>query len=491
MQVFTNNIVSNSIKKLCFLLFFMLLACKLSPPKINENQAQGDLAQTDNSPTLTVGLLNHTTTDSEGLSSLISFQQDLLEHFAEVKGYRLIITTYASELALFSAIEQQRIQMALFDTPVRKDWIKGPDILSSKTQLIYKRGNKRPQSFEDLSNEQLVVQDNHRFREQATFLTSHYPDIKVTFSNKSQEALLKEVNEGRIDHTLIESSTFLRLRSRYHRTKVAYDAFYPESLNWIFTEDTPDQLLLEVDTFFAAIKENGSFTHIKDKHFGHVNADKPLSSLTFFNRVDQRLPQFQDLIEQIATKYGLDWRLIAAISYQESHWNPRAKSPTGVRGMMMLTLPTAKELGVKNRLDPAASLEGGAQYLVSLLNRLPETIKEPDRTWFALAAYNVGLGHLYDAQEITAFHGANPNRWVDVKKYLPLLEKEDWYQYTKHGKARGREPVKYVQYIRHFKDLLEWQFPLTQGERALLAKKDEQKNPQDEALLESQLEDNS
>src|SRR5690554_7906220 len=126
--------------------------------------------------------------------------------------------------------------------------------------------------------------------------------------------------------------------------------------------------------------------------------------------------------------------------------------------MMMLTLETSKLVGVSNRLDAEQSLRGGAQYLQSIMMRLPESIKQPDRTWFALASYNVGLGHVLDVREITEFHGGNPDRWVDIKKYLPLLEKEEWHQFTRYGYARGNEPIGYVQNIRHFRDLLEWRF---------------------------------
>jgi membrane-bound lytic murein transglycosylase F len=174
-------------------------------------------------------------------------------------------------------------------------------------------------------------------------------------------------------------------------------------------------------------------------------------------------------MQDVALKNGLDWRLIAAISYQESHWRPRAKSPTGVRGMMMLTQPTAKEVGVTNRLDAQQSLEGGAHYFLKLHQRLPEEIQEPDRTWFTLAAYNVGWGHLEDAREITHFQGGDANRWVDVKERLPLLERKEWYKYTKHGYARGNEPVTYVQRIRHYYEVLAWRFPNTEAAPFLLA----------------------
>src|SRR5690606_29430584 len=99
-----------------------------------------------------------------------------------------------------------------------------------------------------------------------------------------------------------------------------------------------------------------------------------IAARTFHDNVANRLPRYRELIENVANEYDLDWRLLAAISYQESLWNPRARSPTGVRGMMMLTLPTAKDLGIKNRLDAEQSLRGGARYFKQIHRRLPERL---------------------------------------------------------------------------------------------------------------------
>jgi membrane-bound lytic murein transglycosylase F len=123
---------------------------------------------------------------------------------------------------------------------------------------------------------------------------------------------------------------------------------------------------------------------------------------------------------------------------------------------MMLTRRTAKELGVHNRLDPKQSIDGGADYLVKLRKRLPESIREPDRTWMALAAYNVGYGHLTDARKLAKEDGGDNSRWMDVKNYLPLLSQKRYYKQTRHGYARGSEPVSYVQNIRRYFDVLVW-----------------------------------
>ena len=161
------------------------------------------------------------------------------------------------------------------------------------------------------------------------------------------------------------------------------------------------------------------------------------------------------MFKQAADKYELDWKLLAAIGYQESHWDPEAVSPTGVKGLMMLTQVTADSMGVDNREDPKQSIPAGARYFKRLHKRL-KSIQEPDRTWFALAAYNVGYGHLLDARRIVRRQGGNPDRWVDIKEALPLLAQRKWFSQVPHGYARGWEPVQYVSNVRNYLGTLNW-----------------------------------
>jgi membrane-bound lytic murein transglycosylase F len=173
--------------------------------------------------------------------------------------------------------------------------------------------------------------------------------------------------------------------------------------------------------------------------------------------VRKNLRDYQQLIEVVAREESLAWEFLAAISYQESHWDPKATSRTGVRGMMMLTRATAKELGVDDRTDPAQSLRGGARYFKDLRRRLPGDIYEPDRSYLALAAYNIGMGHLEDARVLTERRGGDPHLWSDVMEALPLLEDQTHYETLRYGYARGKEAVRYVQNIRHYYNILRWQ----------------------------------
>jgi len=171
----------------------------------------------------------------------------------------------------------------------------------------------------------------------------------------------------------------------------------------------------------------------------------------------QRLPHYRAWFEQSAAQYGLDWRLLAAIGFQESRWDPQASSPNGAMGVMMLTANTAQAMGIKNRTDPRESIFAGARYFAQVRSMVPTHIPEPDRTWFTIAAYNVGFGHVEDARIIAQTLGKNPDSWADVSQELPKLAEPRWFTRAKCGYAQGWQPVEYVAHVRQFMQLLEWQ----------------------------------
>ncbi len=260
-------------------------------------------------------------------------------------------------------------------------------------------------------------------------------------------------------------------RHYYPELKPAFDLDEPQPLAWAFPRGEDNSLFLAAGAFFKLIMQDGTLEQVIERYFGHIETFDYVGTRRYQAHVEQRLPQYLDLFTEAADGIGTDWRLLAAIGYQESHWDPGAVSPTGVRGLMMLTRDAAKDLGIENRIDPAQSIRGGAEYLARMAKRLPEHIPEPDRTWMALAAYNVGLGHLEDARKLTIKNKGDPDRWVDVKKNLPLLSKKKWFQQTRYGYARGREPVRYVENIRTYYDILVW---LTEQE---VAENDQPREP--------------
>jgi membrane-bound lytic murein transglycosylase F len=270
--------------------------------------------------------------------------------------------------------------------------------------------------------------------------------------------LLELLKSDQAQLALVDSNEFEVQRTLYPRQQVAFDLGREQSMVWYLAPGIDNtRLLAFIDDLFLRLKNDGTLERLHNQYFGHTADVSRMNAFEFAQNVRDSLPDYEALIKQVASEYRMDWHLLAAIAYQESHWNPKATSPTGVRGMMMLTEATAKELGVTNRLDAAQSLRGGARYLKKIKRGLPQKIEEPDRTWLALAAYNIGLAHLEDARILTQSQGGNPNLWQDVMERLPLLQKSRYYQNTRYGYARGIQAVTLVQNIRHYYSVLAWQ----------------------------------
>ena len=341
----------------------------------------------------------------------------------------------------------------------------GPNYQEITEQLIYHADHHRPENLGDLQGGLLEVVAQSSHNEHLKNHQSKYPDLswKVNEELESDE-LLQLVADGVIDYTIADSNEAALIKRFLLNLRIAFDISPPQQLAWALPKNEDTSLHDAVTRFFEQIKKNGELTRLIERSYGHVENLDYVGTIVFRRHVGSRLPQYQTLFIQAAEKHNLDWRLLAAVGYQESHWNPEAVSSTGVRGIMMLTQTTAAQLGIKNRLDPESSIKGGASYIASRLQRIPESIQEPDRTWMALAAYNVGPGHLEDARIITEKLGKDPDKWIDVKTALPLLAQRKWYKKTKHGYARGWEPVRYVENIRSYYDVLSWLDDTEQGD---------------------------
>ena len=267
---------------------------------------------------------------------------------------------------------------------------------------------------------------------------------------------MQQVLDGKIDFIVGDSNEIAINRRYFPKINIGFDISPPEQLAWALPHSQDNSLYNKTIEFFKKIKKSGELDQLLERYYGHVDRMNFVDKRTFWRHVEDRLPKYEKLFKKAAEKTGYDWRLLAAVGYQESHWNPKAKSPTGVRGLMMLTKATAKQLKIKNRLDPKASIMGGARYLTIVEKKIPERIPMPDRLWLTLAGYNVGFGHLEDARILTERRGGNPDKWSHVRRYLPELSKPEVHKTLRYGYARGQEPVNYVDNIKNYFDLLVW-----------------------------------
>jgi len=370
----------------------------------------------------------------------------------------------------------------LVKTELRSASLSFSDSYLEVTQhLLYRRGDTRPRSLEELDGDLLVITSSSH-SERLEVLKKTVPSLMWREQEDIEmHDLMRMVDNGDIDYAVVDSLAYLVNRHIYPNAGLAFDISRPEPMAWAFPSHSDGTLVAAANAFLETYISSGAMAALESQLLSQSKNFSVADSKRLGELVTNRLPRYEALFREAGAKYSLDWQLLAAVAYQESHWNPKAKSPTGVRGLMMLTLDTAREMKVSNRLNALQSLEGGAGYLIKLRQRLPRRITEPDRTLFALAAYNVGFGHLEDARILTQRNGKSPDLWSDVRQFLPLLSKKKFYSKSKHGYARGAEPVLYVdniQYYQHYLQLysLAKQEESSKGEADSAAKTDWQQS---------------
>jgi len=331
----------------------------------------------------------------------------------------------------------------------------GPIYQSVRELLVCNSDSPRINSLDELKGKILTVEAGSAHEVALREAQRNLPSLQwQTNHDLTTQDLLAEVGEGNLDCVAANELQFADARN-YHPDLVAeLDIVPPSQLAWAFPGNVDSDLLKQVQVFFATIQQDGTLHRLLDRYYGHNNRLGKMDAAAFINGINNVLPRFRRMFEEAATLTGQDWRLLAALAYQESQWNPLATSHTNVRGMMMLTGDTADQMDVSNRLDARESIIAGAKYLLLLKEQLPRRIPEPDRTWLALAAYNQGSSHLEDARILTEHAGLNPDSWADVKKWMPLLSRPSYYKTLKHGYARGGEAVILVESIRSYYDML-------------------------------------
>lgn len=396
----------------------------------------------------------------EGREGPMGFEYDLAKLFADELGLALEIKVASTRTQILSALDNEYTNIAAAGMVASLDranrYKYSLPYMQATPVVVYRYGSTRPRSIKDIIGKQIAVVSDSFHNDELDTLKLKTPELQWSALDVETIDLMKMVQDKEIDYAIITSSELDIHQAYYPRVKLGFSIGEAQQVAWYFPNSTDQTLIGRANLFFKRIEEDGTLLNLKERYFGHLEQLNYVGARTFIKHINSRLPKYDEHFKLTADEYGLDWKLMASMGYQESHWRPNATSPTGVRGLMMLTRITAKEMGIKNRLDPEASITGGTRYLAKIKGRMDEQITEPDRTWFALAAYNVGYGHLEDARLLTKKGGKDPNKWLDVKEFLPLLQKKKYYKQTRYGYARGNEPVIYVQNIRRYYDVLNW-----------------------------------
>ncbi|ABI70993.1 membrane-bound lytic murein transglycosylase MltF [Shewanella frigidimarina] len=386
------------------------------------------------------------------------FDFEMAQRFADYLAVPLEMIPYTNRKQLFAALKENKIDIiaaGIAKTPNRSQQFKlGPTLYKVNQVLVYKEGTPEPKDISTLSGE-ITVMANSSSVNTLTKLQKDYPELMWNQVNdKDNEELFALIANGELNYTISDSNSLLINQRFLPELRAGMILEEKVEVVWLLPPNNSDRLMSKLLAFWHKERRAGTLEHLNEKYFGHVKRFDYVDTRAFIRAIDNILPEYRSFFEEYSGE--LDWRKLAAASYQESHWNPSARSPTGVRGMMMLTQPTAAYVGVDDRLDAEQSIRGGAFYLKDMMERLPDTISEAQRIWFALASYNIGLGHVEDARRLTESMGMDPSAWRDVKKVLPLLQQSKYYKQTRYGYARGSEAVHYVDSIRRYYDTLVW-----------------------------------
>lgn len=424
---------------------FFLLSCDSSSGALSTIKASGKLV------VLTTNMSTTYYFDRE--DNLAGPEYEMTQSFAVSLGLNAEYKVYETTQDVINALRNGEGDIAaagLTMTSARlDDFVFGPAYQEVSEYLVCHRDGKTIKKDEQLKEVQIVIPVATSYID----TLKKYPAAEWTVDESLKTIqLLEKVSKSEIECT-VSDSTIFDIERRYHPEIISrYTLKDDTELAWMINKNN-SALADAVSEWFETYENSGELSAMIERYYGFIELFDYVDTHKLLRRVEGRLPKYKSMFIGAATEYGLSPSMLAAQSYQESHWDPKAKSPTGVRGMMMLTQPVAKSLGVESRLDAKQNIIAGAKFMKKM-RKIFDDVAEPDKTWLALAAYNVGRGHINDAQTLARKLDKDPDKWVDMKEVLPLLSEKKYYKDLKYGYARGNEPVQYVNRIRNYDDLI-------------------------------------
>lgn len=398
------------------------------------------------------------TTYYEGIEGRTGFEYEAMQRLAKSLGVETEFRIYETERALMKALAARKGHVAaagLAVTQARRDaFALGGEYEAVRQLVACRRGLPLPKSPAELSGLAVAASRGTPAADALAAALAGVEGVNFRQENRPVEDLLARLAEDALDCVALDSLV-LRVTNPYHpEIAEAFKLPGETPYGWFLAPGSED-LAEPMRLWLAGMKKTGALTALERRFHGFLPLFDYVDIRAFKRAIKDRLPDYEKAIRRAARNHDLPWQLLAAMAYQESHWNPEARSSTGVRGFMMLTQQTAKQLGVEDRLNPNESIEAAARYLAELKTRIPESVEEPDRTWFALAAYNLGIGHVYDARALATQLGRDRDSWTDMRRVLPLLNNAAYTDGLRHGRARGGQAVHFVQQVRTYMHILD------------------------------------
>lgn len=437
----------------CLVIFILPLERSLPQSQLDKILESGELR---------VISRNGPATYYEGPDGLTGFGYKMVKGFADQLGVKLVLVDESqSPLTRLLNGQEDMVAAAITtaeasDLPVR---FADPHH-KIQFELIRNTNQFIPRELAGLD---VAITPEMALHPEINAIKREHPEINwIIASTNDQTDLLARVNRGEIPFAVIDSDSFQLHQYSFTNSRIAMTLGNPQDIAWAFANTTDSSLFNQAQSYLRDIKTTGELEKITAEFFQPQEEMNPVDALMLGHHLEQRLLPHLDDMKRAAETYNLDWRMLAAIGYKESQWLTKITSPTGVKGMMMLTKQTAKAMGVADRENPQQAIFGAAKLFRYLLDNQPASIGEDERMHFALASYNQGMGHIADARRLTQKMGGNPDSWQDVREYLPLLSLSQYYRQAKHGYMRGKEPVVFVDKVFDYYKMLIWYEQQTQ-----------------------------
>ncbi len=390
----------------------------------------------------------------------MGFEYDLAKAFADNLGVKLKIKIAENWGGMIPSLREKTgdlVAASMTITDNRQRQVNfSSDYMTIQQHIIIHRDNRSIKRVEDLAGKTIHVRQGTSYEERLRALIRQGIGLRIrVYEDLATEELIRLVAAKNIDVTIADSNIAFLSRRYYPETIVGVPVDEKEYLGWA-VRIADHRLLERINQFFAKIKQNGVFEKLYSKYYADIDDFDYVDLRAFHRRIETRLPRYSQIIKELSLKYDFDWRLIAAQIYQESHFDPLAQSHAGAFGLMQMTRSTADSMGVKDLFDPAINLDAGIRHLKKLYDFFDKA-QGLNRFYIALAAYNIGQGHILDARNLARQMGLSPNRWTSLKKTLPLLRQRKYYKKSKYGYCRGTEPIEYVRQIMLYYDILKRQ----------------------------------
>lgn len=421
----------------------------------HEKEYFGDLDDIKKRGVLRVLLKNNASSYFLRRGQLMGFEYEMAKAFAKHLDVRLVVLVPPNSDQALDWLEKGKVDIAAGFLKPSAQWQKRGIAASTPyhqafQHIVVKKSNKDIKSVADLDGKTVVVHKSSDYWKELEGLSGVGIHVKLQAApeDMEEEEIIDKIASGDYEITLVDKHLLdIEVANRI-AVKSAF-RFGDQKSHALAVRAEDKQLLSSIDQYIKSKKDGKMYDRLYAKYFTDTKQiQRNQRSRLRTSEGKKMISRYDPLVREFSEKYGFDWRFITAQMFQESRFDPNARSHAGAIGLMQLMPKTARQLGFSGLKNPKTNIHAGTKYMNWLYDRFDAGLPVVDRMWFTLASYNAGLGHVLDARRLARQLGLNEDRWFDnVEKAMLLLSKKKYARKARYGYVRGREPVGYVQII--------------------------------------------